>query len=66
MLGLLHPLAMRALLGAVAADRHAAPAPRMTTGVIGEHQRAGRPFAGFHVREILITDEFRELLADRQ
>jgi hypothetical protein len=60
----LRAVAMRRLLRAVAADRHAAPPPRMTTCVIGEEQRAGRPLTGLHMRKFFRADEPRQRLSD--
>src|SRR3546814_3145068 len=62
----LAPLPVRRLLRPVAAQRHAAPAPRMAARVVGEQQRAGRPLAGLHLREILRADKARQRFADRQ
>src|ERR1700733_11270158 len=62
----LQPFAMSRLLGAVAADRHAAPAPRAPCGVVGKQQRAATSFARFHVGKIFLADELRQLFADRQ
>src|SRR3984885_8169909 len=62
----LQPFAMSRLLGAVAADRHAAPAPRAPCGVVGKQQRAANSFARFHVGKIFLADELRQPLADRQ
>src|SRR6516165_11963358 len=50
---LLQSVAVCGLLGAVAADRHAAPSARPSPGSVGEHQRAALSFTGFHVGEIL-------------
>jgi hypothetical protein len=33
---LLQPVSMGRLLGAIAADRHAAPPPRLSSGMVGE------------------------------
>jgi hypothetical protein len=62
----LEPLPMRRLFGAVAAHRHAAPSARMTSGMIGEQQRACRSLARFDVGEIFLADEFRQRFPDRQ
>jgi hypothetical protein len=43
---------MRGLLGAIAADRHAAPVARFPSGVIDKHQRADRRS---HVGKVLHT-----------
>ena len=56
----LEALAVGGLFGTVAEDRHAAPAPGMATGVVGEQQRAGRALAGFHMGEIFRADEARQ------
>src|SRR5215470_12131906 len=58
------PMSMRRLFHAVSAQRHAAPAPRVTSGVVGEEQRAADAFAAFHVREILVAGELGERLRD--
>jgi hypothetical protein len=57
---------MSRLFGAIAADRHAAPAPRSPCGVIRKQQRAATSFAGFHVGKIFLADELRQSFADRQ
>ncbi len=61
----LAPFPMRRLLRTVAADRHAAPPSRVAPRVVGEQQRAGRAFAGFHLGEVLGADEPRQRFADR-
>ncbi len=48
-------MAVGGLLRAVAADRHAAPAPGMAARVVDEHQRAGRPLACLDLGEILLA-----------
>src|ERR1700733_7568309 len=60
------PFAMSRLLGAIAADRHAAPAPRAPCRVVGKQQRAATSFARFNVGKIFLADELRQLFADRQ
>src|ERR1700747_3915771 len=57
-------MAMRCLLRAVAAKRHAAPAPRPAPGMVGEEERAGRALAGLHVGEVLGSDEPRQGLSN--
>jgi hypothetical protein len=61
----LQPMPMRRLFRAISANRHAAPAPRVTARMVGKEKRAGRPFAGFHMRKIFGADKARERLADR-
>src|SRR5215813_8401032 len=63
---LLEPAAVRGLLGAIAADRHAAPPSRASPRVVGEHQRAPVSLARLHVREIFLAHEPRQRFADRQ
>ncbi len=60
------PLAVRGLLGAIAADRHAAPSSRPAPRTVGEHQGAAMALARFDVGEIFFTDESRQRFADRQ
>ena len=62
----LEPFAVRDLLGAIAADRHAAPSSRAPACMVGEHQRAAMPLTRFHIGEILLTHELRQRFADRQ
>ena len=45
---------MRGLLGAIAADRHAAPSSRPPSGMVGEQQRAGRSLARLHIGKIFL------------
>src|SRR3546814_8434769 len=61
----LAPLPVRRLLRPVAAQRHAAPAPRMAARMVGEQQCAGGSLAGLHLREILRADKARQHFADR-
>src|SRR5580658_8233094 len=58
------PVPVSRLLCPVAADRHAAPAPRMSQSVIGKHQSAGRSLARFYVREILLANQLRQNFRD--
>jgi len=62
----LEPVAVRGLLGAIAADRHAAPSPRPPPGTVGEHQRAAMSLARFDVGEVFFTHKPCQDLADRQ
>jgi hypothetical protein len=52
-------------LGAVAAQGHAAPAPRMGLGLVQEHQCAGRTLAGADQAEVRVADEVGNRLAER-
>src|SRR5262249_8059049 len=61
-----HPIAMRGLFGAVAADRHAAPPARASACVVGEHQRAAVTFACLHIGEVFLADKSGERFPDRQ
>ena len=63
---ILETVAVRGLLGAIAADRHAAPPSPAPSRVVDEHQRAAMSFARPHVSEILLAHELRQRLADRQ
>src|SRR5579859_731370 len=59
-------MTVRRLFGPIAAERHAAPAPRMALRMIGEGQRAGGAFAMFDVGEVFAADKLRQRFADRQ
>src|SRR5262249_5636461 len=63
---LLEPVAVRSLLGAIAADRHAAPSSRPPPRAVGKHQRAAMSLARFDVGEVFFTHKLRQRLADRQ
>lgn len=60
------PPTMRRLLGAIAAQSHAAPAAFVAARMVGKEQGAGGALAGLDIREILRADEARQRLADRQ
>src|ERR1700745_3460899 len=62
----LQPLKMGGLLGAIAADCHAAPAARAPSRMIGEHQHATRAFARFDIGKIFLADELRQVFGDWQ
>src|SRR6185295_2355236 len=62
---LLEPVSMGGLLGAIAADRHDAPPSRPAARMVGKEKRAGRSFAGLHVRKIFRANKLRQRLADR-
>ena len=62
----LDALPVRCLFRPVAADRHAAPTPRVASRVVGEEQRAGGSLAGLHVRKVFSADEPRKSLGHRQ
>src|SRR5215470_9468668 len=63
---LLEPVAVRSLLGAIAADRHAAPSSRPPPRAVGKHQRAAMSLARFDVGEVFFTHKLRQRLTDRQ
>src|SRR5215813_8618908 len=63
---LLEPVAVRSLLGAIAADLHAAPPSPPPSRMVGEHQRAAMSLTGFDVGEVFFTHKLRQRLADRQ
>jgi hypothetical protein len=56
----LSTLSVRGLLCPIAAGRHAAPSSPMAAGPIEKEKRTGRPFASFHIGEVLGADEVRE------
>src|SRR6516225_729978 len=58
-------MAVSRLLRAIAADRHAAPPPRMTSRMVGEEKRTGRSLASLHVAKIFRADKLRKCLSDR-
>jgi len=60
------PITVRGLLGAIAADRHAAPSSCPPAAMVGEHQRAAMSLACFHIGEILLAHEPRQCFADWQ
>src|SRR3954467_19335 len=62
---LLQPVSVSRLLRAIAAERHAAPPPCPATRMVGKEKRAGRSFAGLHVRKIFRTNKLGQRLADR-
>src|SRR5262245_42013878 len=62
---LLQPVSVSRLLRAIAAERHAAPSSRPAARMVGKEKRAGRSFAGLHVREVFRTDKLRQRLGDR-
>src|ERR1700739_1924826 len=57
-------VAMRGLLGTIAADRHAAPSSCLHPGMVGEHQRAAVSLARLHAGEIFLAHEFCQRFAD--
>src|SRR3954467_8857555 len=62
---LLQPVSVSSLLRAIAAERHAAPPSRPAARMVGKEKRAGRSFAGLHVRKIFRTSKLGQRLADR-
>jgi hypothetical protein len=60
------PISMRGLLGAIAADRHVAPSPRLSPGMVGEHQRAAVAFASLYILKAFLADKSCYGLADWQ
>jgi hypothetical protein len=57
-------MSMGRLLRSVSTYCHAAPPPRMASGVVGEQERAGRAFAGLYVRKVFGADEPSQRLSD--
>jgi hypothetical protein len=55
---------MRRLLRPISTDCHAAPPSSMAAGAIDKEQRAGRPLAGLHLREILPADQVSHCARD--
>ena len=62
----LEPAAVRGLLGAIAADRHAAPSSRSPPRVVGKHQGAAMSLARFDIGEVFLAHKFPQRFADRQ
>jgi hypothetical protein len=62
----LEPFPVRGLFGAIAANRHAAPSPRLHPRMVGKYQCAPVSFTGFHTGEIFFTHELCQCLANRQ
>jgi hypothetical protein len=61
----LEALPMRGLLGPVAADGHAAPAPCMAACVVGEQQGTIGPFTGLYVGKVFRTNQLRHRFGNR-
>jgi hypothetical protein len=64
MLMRLDTMSVRCLLCSVAANRHVAPAPRMTPRMVGENERAGQPLTRLHVRKVRRADQLSQRLCD--
>jgi hypothetical protein len=64
MLMRLDTVSVRCLFCSVAANRHVAPAPRITPRMVGENERAGEPLTRLRVRKVLGADQLSQRLCD--